>query len=62
MQVIEAKTPAPVIGFEGEDARVDARYELLISSLWYVFLTTWQDAQRRQSQTEKYAIILFSAG
>ncbi|KAJ2928656.1 hypothetical protein H1R20_g8429, partial [Candolleomyces eurysporus] len=25
VQVIEAKTPAPVIGVEGEDARVDAR-------------------------------------
>ena len=40
-QVIEAKTPAPVIGVEGEDARVDARYELLIYSVCYVFLTTW---------------------
>ena len=27
-KVLEAKTPQPVLGVEGEDARVDARYVL----------------------------------
>jgi len=29
-QVIEAKTPQAVVGVEGEDARVDARYAQVI--------------------------------
>jgi hypothetical protein len=39
-QVIEAKTPQPVVGVEGEDARVDARYNFSsIETTFFFFLT-----------------------
>ena len=48
MQVIEAKTAKPVVGVEGEDARVDNRCVMYISltplTQW---LLPWQHAPRR---------------
>jgi hypothetical protein len=39
-KVIEAKTPQAVIGFEGEDTRIDARYVASLSPSMYTHLNT----------------------
>lgn len=50
-QVIEAKTAKPIIGVEGEDARIDSRYANLAVQGGRILLTqTLQNAEGRPSQ------------
>ncbi|KAF9513333.1 hypothetical protein BS47DRAFT_1382539, partial [Hydnum rufescens UP504] len=53
--VIEAKEPKPMLKIEGEDARVDARFDFTFisnSAFDAPLMSTVQHAQRRESQAK----------
>ena len=57
-QVIEAKTPHAVVGVEGEDARVDARYALSILSVRFSDFSCRMLKDDRVKQIHKQSVFM----